>query len=167
MLVEPGTYIVASAGYVVTTVVDKKSSGPDGFAFVILDAGMETITRPLLYGSRHPLYVVARDGRLLSSEFAPSIGTQEQHVVVGRCCESGDAQTIDAQGNIMPRAMADAEIGDHVVIGGAGAYCSSMSLTGYNSYPQAAEVLVRPDGSYKLIRERQTLAQLTQNELAL
>ncbi len=167
MTVEPGTYIVANAGHVVASVVDKKSSGPDGFDFLVLDAGMETCTRPLLYGSRHPFYVVAQDGRLLSSEFAASVTTADERVVVGRCCESGDSQTLDDHGKIVPRKMANPEAGDYVVIGGAGAYCSSMSLVGYNSYCQAAELLLREDGSFLPIRARQTLDQLTQNESSL
>lgn len=167
MAVEPGTYIVANAGHVVASVVDQKSSGPDGFDFLVLDAGMETSTRPLLYGSRHPFYVVSRNGQLLSSEFAPAVADQDERVVVGRCCESGDSQTLDDHGKIVPRRIANPKAGDFVVIGGAGAYCSSMSLVGYNSYCQAAEVLLREDGSFLPIRSRQTLDQLTQNELPL
>ncbi|MBN1961130.1 MAG: diaminopimelate decarboxylase [Deltaproteobacteria bacterium] len=167
MVVEPGTFLIANAGYVVAVVIDKKTTGQNGFEFLILDAGMETITRPLLYGSRHPFYVVSRDGCLLSSEFDPQVSSNNKLVVAGRCCESGDSQTLDAQGHIAPRAMANPNIGDYVIIGGAGAYCSSMSLVGYNSYTQAAEVLVREDGSLQLIRKRQTLLQLCQNELPL
>lgn len=167
LAVEPGTYIVANAGHVVASVVDKKSSGSDGFDFLVLDAGMETCTRPLLYGSRHPFYVVSQGGRLLSSEFSPSVGREDERVVVGRCCESGDSQTLDEHGKIVPRRIANPDVGDFVVIGGAGAYCSSMTLVGYNSYCQAAEVLLREDGSFLPIRNRQTLEQLTQNELSL
>ena len=166
MGVEPGTYIVANAGYLITTVIDKKSSGPDGFEFLILDGGMESSTRPLLYGSRHPFDVVSREGKLLSSEHAHAhkLGAR---VVCGKCCESGDSQTLDAHGHILPRAMADPAVGDHVVVGGAGAYVSTMTLVGYNSHPQAPEVLLRRDGSLSIIRQRQTLEQLCENELGL
>jgi diaminopimelate decarboxylase len=167
MVVEPGTYIVANSGHVVAQVVDKKSSGPDGFDFLVLDAGMETCTRPLLYGSRHPFYVVSRQGQLLSSEFSASITEHDERVVVGRCCESGDCQTLDDHGKVVPRRIANPDIGDYVVIGGAGAYCSSMSLVGYNSYCQAAEVVVRESGAFQLTRARQRLEQLTENELPL
>ena len=126
---------MANAGYLVTSVVDIKSSGPDGFQFVVLNAGMESNTRPLLYGSRHPLYVIDRQGEVLSSEFAANGSARPLSlcVVVGRCCESGDSQTLDDQGHVLPRAIAVPEIGDMLVIGGAGAYCSSMSLGNYNS----------------------------------
>src|SRR5512142_522646 len=74
MAVEPGTYLVANAGWLVTRVVDRRSSGPDGFDFVLADGGMELNTRPLLYGSRHPFYVVSQAGALLSSASAPARG---------------------------------------------------------------------------------------------
>lgn len=167
MAVEPGTYIVANAGHIISTVLDRKSSGPGGFDFVVLDAGMESSTRPLLYGSRHPFYVVSKTGQLLSSEFDPKVSRMAPKVLVGRCCETGDSQTIDDHGKPVERPMADAAPGDYIVIGGAGAYCSSMSLVGYNSYQQAPEVLLRLDGTLQVVRRRQTLEQLTQNELSL
>jgi len=169
MAIEPGTYIVANAGYLVTRVLDRKWSGPDGFEFVVLDGGMEANTRPLLYGSRHPFHVVSHAGELLSSEFNLNDSKVELdfRVVVGRCCESGDSQSLDHHGHIIPRMMAAPEIGDYVVIGGAGAYCSAMSLSNYNSYLQAPEVLLRTDGTLETIRTRQRLEQITANELAL
>ena len=144
MSVEPGTYVVANAGYLVTRVIDRKWSGPGGFEFVLTDGGMEANTRPLLYGSRHPFYVVSRAGELLSSEWNlndPNVDL-EFRVVVGRCCESGDSQSLDDHGHIIPRMMADPQVGDLVVVGGAGAYCASMSPFNYNSYLQAPELLL-------------------------
>jgi diaminopimelate decarboxylase len=167
MAVEPGTYIAANSGYLVTSVLDKKWSGPGGFEFVVVDGGMECNTRPALYGSRHPFYVVSREGVLLSSEFDDAVRRQPGRVVVGRCCESGDSQTLDSEGHVVPRPMADPSVGDYVVVGGAGAYCASMSVSNYNSHRQAPEVLVREDGSLRLIRRQQTLEQITANELAL
>jgi diaminopimelate decarboxylase len=169
MAVEPGTYLVANAGYLVTRVLDKKWSGPDGFAFIVLDAGMEAITRPLLYGSRHPFYVISQGGDLLSSEFDLGHARTEvaPRVVTGRCCESGDSQTLDEQGHVVPRPMADPAVGDFVVIGGAGAYCASMSLVNYNSYLQAPEVILLEDRTLRVIRRRQTLEQVTANEVGL
>jgi diaminopimelate decarboxylase len=167
--IEPGTYVVANAGFLVTKVLDIKSSGPDGFEFIILNAGMESSTRPLLYGSRHPFYVVSETGQLLSSEFAVADNTWPARpcVVVGRCCESGDSQTLDDQGHVMPRRIAVPKPGDFVVVGGLGAYCSAMSLVNYNSYQQLPEILVRPSGDMVLIRRRQTFEQMLMNELSL
>ncbi len=169
MEIEPGTYIVANSGNLITRVIDKKQTGPDGFEFLVLDGGMEANARPLLYGSRHPFYVVSREGELLSSEFDLSAFDPENdlRVVVGRCCESGDSQSLDKLGNIVPRVMADPQIGDYVVIGGAGAYCASMTPFNYNSHVQALEVLLRPNGELQLIRKAQTLEQMTANELSL
>ncbi|MDR1589129.1 MAG: diaminopimelate decarboxylase [Oscillospiraceae bacterium] len=164
MEIEPGTYIVANAGYALTRVIDKKSTGAGGFKFVVVNGGMEINARPQLYGSHHPFYVVSRAGELLSSEFDGDEKTYDA-IVAGRCCESGDTQNIDADGAITPRAMAEPEIGDLVIIGGVGAYCSSMAPFNYNSYPQAPEILVRENGHPQLIRKRQELEQIVVNEL--
>ena len=56
-------------------------------------------------------------------------------------------------------------IGDSIVIGGAGAYCSGLAASHYNSFPQAPEVLLTPNGDFRLIRRRQTLEQILSNEL--
>jgi diaminopimelate decarboxylase len=167
MSVEPGTFVVANAGYLVTQVIDRKWSGPGGFEFILADGGMEANARPLLYGSRHPFYLVSRAGELLSSEWNLNDPNVELdfRVVVGRCCESGDSQSLDTHGHIIPRMMADPQVGDFLVVGGAGAYCSSMSPFNYNSHTQAAEVLLRADGSLRLIRRPQTLDQVLANEL--
>jgi diaminopimelate decarboxylase len=168
MIVEPGTYLVANAGWLVTRVVDRKSSGPDGFDFVLADGGMEVNARPAMYGSRHPFYVVSRAGELLSSEYdlGAARGAAER-VVAGRCCESGDSQCLDDHGHVVPRRMADPAVGDLLVVGGAGAYCAAMSPFNYNSYRQAPEVLLRADGTLRIVRKPQSLEQITANELSL
>ncbi len=169
MEIEPGTFMIANAGYLVTTVIDKKQTGEDGFRFLVLDGGMESNTRPLLYGSQHPFYVVAHDGEILSSEFDlyDLDPEQDQRVVVGRCCETGDSQCLDDHGHIVPRVMADPEIGDHVVIGGSGAYCSGMALHNYNSYSQTPEILFKVSGETQIVRKKQTVEQMIQNEVPL
>ena len=161
--IEPGTYIVANCGYAVTRVIDKKSTSI--LNFVITDGGMEINARPLLYGSRHPVYIVAGDGASVkSSEWGETIGAYEA-VIAGKCCESGDCQTLDSEGHPVARAMAEPEIGDFVVIGGTGAYCSTMTPYNYNSHGQIPEVLFTTDGQLKLIRKRQTLEQMLENEI--
>jgi diaminopimelate decarboxylase len=60
--------------------------------------------------------------------------------------------------------MARPEPGDWLVVGGAGAYCASMSPFNYNSHCQAAEFLLAENGDIRVIRQRQTLEQMTQNE---
>lgn len=169
MEVEPGTYVMANAGYLVTTVIDVKATGPEGFQFLVCDGGMEVNARPLLYGSRHPFYVVRKDGVIASSEFdLEGLGrVRDLRVVVGRCCESGDSQSLDEEGRIVPRLMAEATVGDFLVVGGCGAYCSSMTPFTYNSHTQAPEVLLRLDGRLDAIRRPQTLRQMTANEEGL
>jgi len=169
MAIEPGTYIVANSGFLVTSVLDKKSTGEDGFNFIIADGGMESNSRPLLYGSRHPFYVVAASGKLLSSEYDLSefYPETDYRVVVGRCCESGDSQSLDSHGHIIPRMMANPGLGDLLVIGGTGAYVSSMTLSNYNSYTRPPEILLRTSGDLQVIRKPQTLEQIVENELLL
>jgi len=58
-------------------------------------------------------------------------------------------------------------VGDILVIGGAGAYCAGMAAKNYNSFPESAEVLRDRNGQFRLIRARQTLQQIIQNELLL
>lgn len=154
--IEPGTFLVANAGVVVATCVDVVDTGPDGYRFAKLDAGMPEVTRPSMYGAQHPIAVMAGE--------RPSA----RIVFVGPCCESGDVLT-PAPGDpeaLAPREVPTPVIGDVVVIGGAGAYCASMATINYNSYPQAPEVLRRRDGSLELIRRRQTFEQVLANECA-
>ena len=166
MEIEPGTYIAANAGYAITQVIDKKKTGENGLSFIIADGGMEINTRPLLYASRHPFYIVSENGALLSSEFTlDKLDGNYEAVIVGKCCESGDAQSLDDDGLGVPRKIAEPEIHDYVVIGGAGAYCSSMSPMNYNSHTQIPEVLLTTQGELTLIRRRQTLEQILENEV--
>ena len=161
--IEPGTYITANSGYAVTRLIDKKKTARTNF--IITDGGMEINSRPLLYGSKHPVYIISDDGKyVVSSEFDQS-GFNYEAVVAGKCCESGDCQTLDMDGHAVARAMKEPSIGDLVVIGGVGAYCSSMSPFNYNSHEQAPEVLYTQSGDLKLIRKRQTLEQMLENEI--
>ena len=169
MAIEPGTFIVANSGFLVTSILDKKSTGDDGFNFLIADAGMEANSRPLLYGSRHPFFVISKTGSLLSSEFdlGELYPETDYRVVVGRCCESGDSQSLDSHGHIIPRLLANPDVDDLLVIGGTGAYVSAMTLANYNSYVKPAEILLRTNGELQVIRREQTLEQIVENELSL
>ena len=153
--IEPGTFLVANAGVIVASCVDVVDTGPEGYRFAKLDAGMPEITRPSLYGAQHPIDVLAG-------------GREPQAVVfVGPCCESGDILT-PAPGDpeaLAPRWVPSPRIGDLVVVGGAGAYCAAMATINYNSYPQAPEVMLGTDGSLTLLRRRQTPEQVWQNEV--
>ena len=155
--IEPGTFLVANAGAIVSTVIDVVDTGKEGFSFIKVDAGMTEILRPSLYGAQHPIDVVRRAG---------GAGRTDEFLVVGHCCESGDVLTPEP-GNpegLLPRELTVPEIGDAIVIGGSGAYCSAMAAKNYNSFPEAPEVLLDRDGSFHLIRARQSLGQVLQNE---
>ena len=156
--VEPGTFLVANAGALIATTIDVVDTGKGGYRFVKIDAGMTEVLRPSLYGAQHPIAVVAADG---------GTRARAEYLVAGHCCESGDVLTPEP-GNpegLKTRMLVEPRIGDAVVIGGAGAYCSGMAAKNYNSFPEAAEVLIDREGTARLIRTRQTLDQMLQNEV--
>lgn len=166
MEIEPGTFVVANSGYIITRVMDKKLTRE--MNFLLLNGGMELLTRPLLYGSEHPVAVIRKDGTLLSSEYDQFTSAEAKSFgIVGRCCETGDSVRLDRDGNIIPVLIAEPEIGDYVVIGGTGAYAESMSPDNYNSHRKAAAVMITKSGELALIRKKQELQQLVQNELDL
>jgi diaminopimelate decarboxylase len=151
--IEPGTFLVALAGAVVSTCVDVVDTGSDGYLFAKLDTGMTEVTRPSLYGAQHPIEVL-------------NAQPKAEVVFVGPCCESGDILT-PAPGDpeaLAPRTVSRPQIDNLVVVGATGAYCASMSTINYNSYPQAPEVMIEMDGSLRLLRKRQTLDQILGNE---
>lgn len=155
--IEPGTFLLANCAAVIATVQDMCDTGKDGYKFLKLDSGMTDVLRPSIYGAQHPISIVQN---------RPSKKT-EKYIVVGHCCESGDILTpapADPEA-LAPRLMSKAEIGDICIIGGAGAYCSSMSPSNYNSYPASPEVMLLKNGKLRLIRRRQTPEQTTENEL--
>jgi len=161
--IEPGTFLVANAGALVSKITDvvstKKDTKEGGRTFLKLDCGMTDILRPSLYGSQHPIIVVPQQ---------PTEET-ENYVIVGHCCESGDLLTPapDQPDTLSERTTLKATEGDLAVIDSAGAYCAAMSTKGYNSFPDPPEVLLAKDGSFKLIKDRSTLHQLLQNEIII
>lgn len=155
--IEPGTFLTANSAVVLAKVQDICDTGKTGYKFIKLDTGMTDILRPSIYGAQHPIAILPKK---------PSRKI-ESFVIAGHCCESGDILTPavgDPEG-ILPRKLQKPEIGDYCEIGGAGAYCSAMCTLNYNSYPAAAEVILKKNGSVKLMRKRQTLAQIIENEV--
>ncbi len=143
LLLEPGRVIVGNAGVLVTRVLYRKQGAEK--EFVIVDAGMNDLLRPSLYGSHHDLVPVerARGRRTVKAD------------VVGPVCESGDFLARD-------REVADVAPGDLVAVMSAGAYGFAMA-SNYNSRPRPAELLV--DGSRVLLaRRRETWADLARGE---
>uniref|UniRef100_A0A7S0KX42 Diaminopimelate decarboxylase n=1 Tax=Asterionellopsis glacialis TaxID=33640 RepID=A0A7S0KX42_9STRA len=160
--IEPGTYLVAMSGALVSSVQDKVfTTGEDGHTFLKLDAGMTDVLRPSLYGAVHPITILPGSG--LSAD----VGAEsESVVVVGHCCESGDLMTPEAgePESLAEKSFRKAEIGDIVIMDGSGAYCAGMSTKNYNSFPEAPEVLVDGNGVAHVIRVRQSLEQIYENE---
>ena len=155
--VEPGTFLVANACALLSKVQDVVSTGEGGYEFIKLDTGMTELLRPSIYGAQHPISL------LQSSENSEV----KDYVIVGHCCESGDILT-PAAGDpelLATRALPNAEIGDYCVIDGSGAYASAMTPKHYNSYPEAAEVILDLDNAPKLIRRRQKLEEIWANEV--
>ncbi len=147
--IEPGRYLVAAAGVLVSEVRALKDVGANHFTLV--DAGFNDLMRPMLYGAHHEISLVPRTGSLRDRRARPSI-------VAGPLCESGDVFTQDSSGNVTARVFPEARVGDLLVFSDAGAYGASMG-SNYNSRPLAPEVLV--DGSeIRLIRRRQRIDEL-------
>jgi diaminopimelate decarboxylase len=130
--IEPGTYFIAHAGTLVATVDDIVDTGKYGHTFLRLNTGMNDFLRTTLYGAQHKIAVVNDE-------------TEEHpYVVVGHNCESGDIFTTEKGDpeSVEPRMLKKANIGDIVHIYDVGAYCASMRARGYNSFPDAEEVMV-------------------------
>jgi len=158
--IEPGTYLTALAGTLVSSIQDVVSTtGVEGNIFYKLDSGMTEILRPSMYGAQHPFMVLG----------ASETSSLQRVLVVGHCCESGDILT-PAPGQpevLAPIELPVAAIGDFCLIGGAGAYCAGMPAKNYNSFPESPEVLWREDGRFCLIRKRQSLDQILENEVSI
>jgi diaminopimelate decarboxylase len=142
VLLEPGRSIAARAGALLTRVLDVKRNR--GRTFVIVDAGMNDLLRPALYGAYHRVEPVTLRGRA-------SVRVD----VVGPVCETADFLARD-------RDLEAVEPGELLAVRDAGAYAFSMSST-YNMRPRPAEVLVE-DGAARLTRRRETFEDLIATE---
>jgi diaminopimelate decarboxylase len=150
--IEPGRYLTAESGFVVTEVRAVKRQGSR--KYVLVDAGFNTLARPVLYGSYHPMSLCPADARATPEP--------EEVAVGGPLCESGDIFTQADGGFVATRSLPAAQVGDLLVIEVAGAYGFVMA-SNYNSKPLPAEVLV-DDGQARLVRTRQTPADLVRGE---
>lgn len=144
LIIEPGRYISASAGVLLTKVLFLKDTPAK--RFVIVDAAMNDLIRPSLYRAYH---------RVFNLRKSPSPGNISSVDIVGPICESGDFLA-------KSRRLAVAE-GDYLAIMDAGAYGFSMS-SHYNSRLNPAEILVNKR-RVKLIRRRESLRDLVRKEL--
>jgi diaminopimelate decarboxylase len=152
--IEPGRYLVAESGYLVTQIRAVKRMGAN--TFYLVDAGFNNLARPILYGSYHPMSIVP------CGQGGPTRPLHEV-IVGGPLCESGDIFTQEAGGYVRARMLPVAEVGEFLVIECAGAYGFVMG-SNYNSKPLAAEVLIQA-GRPHLVRRRQTFDELVAGEI--
>ncbi len=150
--IEPGRYLSAESGYLITEIRAVKKQGNN--LFYLVDAGFNNLARPILYGAYHPMSIAPADG-------ANERPLQEV-VVGGPLCESGDIFTQEEGGYVCTRELPAASVGDFLVIECAGAYGFVMA-SNYNTKPHAAEVLIR-DGQAHLVRARQSFEDLIRGE---
>lgn len=142
LLLEPGRAIVGNAGILLTQVLRTKRS--DGKNFIVVDAAMNDLIRPSLYGAYHRIV-------------PESIRRRRHHVydIVGPICETGDFLARD-------REMTSVRPGDLLAVMSAGAY-GFVFASNYNSRPRSAEVLVR-GRRFKVIRRRENFEDLVRGE---
>ncbi|MBI5206841.1 MAG: diaminopimelate decarboxylase, partial [Candidatus Firestonebacteria bacterium] len=143
IIMEPGRSIIGNAGILVTRVINNKKT--ENKNFVIVDAGMNDLIRPSLYDAYHEIIPVKKSYYKNKDKFD----------IVGPICETGD---FFAHDRILPQVA----VGEYLAVLSAGAYGFSMS-SNYNSRLRAAEILVK-ENSFKIIRRRETFAELIQNE---
>ncbi len=143
LLLEPGRFLVANAGLLLTRVLYRKHAG--GREYVIVDAGMTDFVRPSHYNAHHDI-VPLKDGHR----------PQRLVNVVGPICESGDFLALD-------RRLPLVEPGELLAVLGTGAYGFVMSST-YNARPRPPEVIVEGDRWY-VARPRETVDDLTRGEV--
>ena len=143
VVVEPGKFIVAEAGSLLTKVTYLKTTPQKNFA--ITDAGMNDLIRPSLYGAFHKIDLIGR-----------TESDTEKYDVVGPVCESTCFFAKD-------RDLAKLQEGDILQIKDAGAYGFTMS-SNYNSRLRPAEVLIDGDGQWQVVRLRDTLSDIWKGE---
>lgn len=149
--IEPGRFLVAEAGVLVTQVRAVKDMGSRHL--VLVDAGFNDLMRPAMYGTYHHISLLPALGRGIGTE--PPL---RETVVAGPLCESGDVFTQTPGGNVLPRSLPPAQVGDYLVFHDTGAYGASMS-SNYNSRPLLPEVLFER-GEARQIRRRQLMTEL-------
>ena len=145
LLLEPGRSIVGPAGILLTSVIYRKAN--DGKRFLVVDAAMNDLIRPALYGAYHEIVAVTQN--------AESITKSEVTDIVGPVCETGDFFARD-------RELPLVDEGDLLAILDAGAY-GMVLASNYNTRRRAAEVLVSGK-SVKVIRRREKVSDLMRAE---
>jgi diaminopimelate decarboxylase len=156
LIIEPGRFIVGNSAILLSRVIYTKG-GWAGRKFVIIDAAMNDLIRPALYGAYHHIWPVR--GPVAPLLGAPGRSAAKNRLetvdIVGPICETSDCLARD-------RRLPPVKSGDLLAIFGAGAYGMTMSST-YNSRPRAAEVLVSGRRTQQ-IRKRESYRDLVRGE---
>ena len=144
LLLEPGRVLVGPSGVLVTSLIYNKTNR--GKRFVIVDAGMNDLLRPSLYGAEHEIVpvVINKTRRVRTAD------------IVGPVCESGDFLARD-------RELAEVREGERLAVLDAGAYGTVLG-SNYNTRPRPAEILVEGSRA-KVIRRRETFAAMVRDEV--
>ncbi|BBI01335.1 diaminopimelate decarboxylase [Buchnera aphidicola (Nipponaphis monzeni)] len=153
--IEPGRYLVAESGILVTQIRVIKKMGNN--IFVLVDAGFNDLMRPVMYGSYHNVSIITIDHREI--DFNNTI----EVIIGGPLCESGDIFTQSENGNIQKRVIPTVKIGDYLIFHDTGAYGASMS-SNYNTRPLIPEILLDKNESIQLIRKKQPIEDLLKLE---
>ncbi len=140
---EPGRYLIAEAGVTVTSIVTIKNNG--GVNYLIVDAGMNTLIRPAMYGAHHEILAID----VKSEEFM-------DYSIAGPICESSDVFLKDIK-------LAKQKIGSLLVIKNTGAYGKVMS-SNYNSRPLPSEILVNND-NYAIIYSPEKIEKIIEADI--
>ncbi len=140
---EPGRYLIAEAGVTVTSIVTIKNNG--GINYLIVDAGMNTLIRPAMYGAHHEILEID----VKSEEFV-------DYAIAGPICESSDVFLQNIK-------LAKQKIGNLLVIKNTGAYGKVMS-SNYNSRPLPSEILVNND-NYAIIYSPEKIEKIIEADI--
>ena len=142
IIFEPGRFIIGNAAILITKIIYiKKSSNKN---FIVLDAGMNNLMRPALYGAQHQIMPLKKTNKLFRGNLD----------FVGPVCESSD--TFSNQ-----KSFSQIKEGDYVGLVNVGAYGMSLS-SNYNTRPTIAEIMVN-GSKHRVIRKRQSLENLVNN----
>src|SRR6185503_9471489 len=150
LILEPGRSLVADAGWLLTRVVRTQPRPEAGCGYLVADAGMTELIRPMLYGASHPVSLL--------SPGEPFTATGETHLA-GPICEAGDILARDLAQWLSPGELAHAGVGALLAIHQVGAYGAAMAST-YNGRLRPAEAVLE-GGELRLSRRRETLDDLT------
>ncbi|MEX1072874.1 MAG: diaminopimelate decarboxylase [Chloroflexota bacterium] len=153
LILEPGRSLVAEAGWLIARVVRTQPRPEAGCGYLVADAGMTELIRPMLYGADHPVSLVAA-----GAPFTPTGATH----LAGPICEAGDILARDLDRWLTPSELSSAGVGALLAVGNAGAYGAVMAST-YNGRLRPAEAVLE-GGLLRLSRRSETLDDLLARE---